>query len=207
MMKDKLHRFVRDNREAFDTESPSDELWEKINAQLPQTLPSEQHPVPSAGNAVQEDVRKKHFPRFLTTFTIGNWRVAAAVVLAVGLGWYANDFNQKYNLIEQPTLALSSPTHAKQVSQYTQLIETKQAELRQITYSNPALYREFSAELNRLESSYQNLKSELSQNPNQEMVIQAMIQNLEWQIELLNQQLDIMQRIKSKQNHEKGSII
>ena len=227
-MKDKLQRFIRDNREDFDNEEPSDALWDKISARLPQVV--------LVGNGLEADTVfgstkdvivgentnninstkdaivgvftnniAANFPnteRQTRLGWLGNWRVAAAVVLAMGLGWYGNYLNQKYSLIEQPTMALNSPNFAKQVSQYTQLIETKRAELRLITETNPDLYREFAVELSQLERSYQSLKSDLPQNPNQEVVIQAMIQNLQWQIDLLNQQLSIIQRIKSKNNNE-----
>ena len=202
-MKDKLQRFIRDNREAFDDTEPSDEIWHKISERLPQVvLVGDENAANEAPKTaiVHEDFQNdgNH-----TVFKwLGNWRVAAAVVLAVGVGWYANHLNQKYNLMEQPSMALNSPNFAKQVSQYTQLIETKRAELRTMTETNPDLYREFAVELDQLEFSYQNLKSDLPQNPNQETVIQAMIQNLQWQIDLLNQQLSIIQRIKSKNNNE-----
>jgi hypothetical protein len=211
-MKDKLQRFVRDNHEAFDTETPSDELWHKLNERLPKVIlvgekPSDETVTKAA--IVHKDFENGgKWPTF-STFrrSEGAWRVAAAVVLAVGLGWYANDFNQQYRLTENPNLALSSPNYAKQMSQYTQLIDSKRAELQHIAQTNPVLYKEFAAELNQLEYSYQNLKADLPQNPNQEMVVRAMIQNLQWQIELLNQQLDIIQRIKSKNNNESAKII
>lgn len=212
MMKDKLERFVRDNHEAFDTETPSDELWRKLNERLPQVILVGDKPVDET--SVKTPIVHKDFqnggkwPTFSSFWrSEGAWRVAAAVILAVGLGWYANDFNQKYRLIEHPTLALSSPNYAKQVSQYTQLIESKRTELQYIAQKNPVLYKEFEVELNQLEYSYQNLKADLPQNPNQEMVVRAMIQNLQWQIELLNQQLDIIQRIKSKNDNENAKII
>ncbi len=35
MKKDNLERFIRDNREGFETKEPSDSLWQKIEAGLP----------------------------------------------------------------------------------------------------------------------------------------------------------------------------
>ena len=202
-MKDKLQRFIRDNREAFDDTEPSDEIWHKISERLPQVvLVGDENAANEAPKTAIVHEEFQNGGNYTVFKWLGNWRVAAAVVLAVGVGWYANHLNQKYSLMEQPSMALNSPNFAKQVSQYTQLIETKRAELRTMTDTNPDLYREFAVELNQLEFSYQNLKSDLPQNPNQETVIQAMIQNLQWQIDLLNQQLSIIQRIKSKNNNE-----
>jgi hypothetical protein len=196
-MKDNLKRFVRDNREEFDTHEPKDDLWEKICAQLPESKLIE-----AQATQIQVPPKTGRFP--FSAFTQLNWRVAASVALVIGLGWTAYTVNHQYALTEQPEVALNSPSYARQVSQYTELVENKRAELRDMTESDPALYKEFAVELDQLERSYQNLKADLPKNPNQEVVIQAMIQNLEWQIDLLNQQLNVLQRIKqSKNNHEK----
>jgi hypothetical protein len=40
----------------------------------------------------------------------------------------------------------------------------------------------------------------LSNAPNQEALLEAMVQNLQWQVDLLNQQLDILQRINKVKN-------
>ena len=78
--------------------------------------------------------------------------------------------NQQYGVTHQPEVVAASPTYAKEVVQYTRLIDTKRAELKQMTEDNPALYQEFATDLDRLENSYQSLKSDLPQNPNQEML-------------------------------------
>jgi hypothetical protein len=61
----------------------------------------------------------------------------------------------------------------------------------------------FEAEFEKLESNYQSLRSALPESPNQEVMIAAMIDNLQQQIDLLNTQLSIIQRLKTyKKNHE-----
>jgi hypothetical protein len=213
MMKDKLERFVRDNRELFDTEELSDELWQKISTKLPVVEPKN---LKTAAIVHPEEwALENESPRHTKTNPVAfgqsqnlywkgfNWRIAASILLVVGLGsvYYAN---RQYQVVEQPEIALADLQVAKQLTTYSRLIEDKRIELQQITTSDPALYQNFAKELDQLEASYQNLRSDLPQNPNQEVVIKAMIENLQWQINLLNQQLDIIQRIKqSKNNHEK----
>ena len=214
-MKDKLQRFVRDNREAFDVYEPSDDLWNRLNQQLPvgettsdPEITAPPLPVAEAPKTVNEDAKNGNaYNPFKRTWQNLNWRVAASIALVAGLGWFGYRINQNYGITEAPEVAMADPTFAKQVSQYTQLIDNKRSELRQMTESNPNLYKEFAVELDQLERSYQNLKSDLPKNPNQEVVIQAMIQNLQWQIDLLNQQLDIIQRIKNKNNHANDKIM
>jgi hypothetical protein len=219
-MKDKLQRFVRDNREAFDVHEPSDDLWNRLSEKLPKTneIVSKNTDEVKAADKVSKEEKTPQIvhedyqnggsynPFFSKTWKNLNWRIAASIALVLGLGWFGYRINQNYGITEAPEVALTDPGFAKQVSQYTQLIDTKRAELRQMTESDPALYKEFAVELDQLERSYQNLKSDLPKNPNQEVVIQAMIQNLQWQIDLLNQQLDIIQRIKNKNNHANDKI-
>lgn len=133
-----------------------------------------------------------------------NWRVAAsiAVVLLAGCLLY---MNQQYGVTGQPEVLAAAPTYAKEVVQYTRLIDTKRAELKQMTEGNPILYKEFATDLDRLEHSYRTLKADLPKNPNQEVLIQAMIQNLQLQINLLNEQLRVIERIK-QQTHENTPV-
>ena len=108
--------------------------------------------------------------------------------------------NYQYGVAHQPEVVAASPTYAKEVVEYTRLIDDKRAELKQMTEDNPVLYREFATDLDRLENSYQSLKADLPQNPNQDVLIQAMIQNLHYQINLLNEQLRVIQRIDQQTN-------
>lgn len=186
MRKDNLERFVRDNREAFDDREPTSDVWSRIEAGLNQQQPNRAGPfrqVLAGGQA-----RWRY------------WAVAASVagLLLVGGLLY---MNHQYGVTHQPEVVAASPTYAKEVVQYTQLIDDKRAELKQMTENNPTLYREFATDLDRLEHSYQSLKADLPKNPNQEVLIQAMIQNLHLQINLLNEQLRVIQRI-NQQTHE-----
>jgi hypothetical protein len=209
-----LERFVRDNREDFDSHDPSPALWAKIADKLPADTTNTADGQPGALEIAQPQpfmtatTEKDTVVRPLNGHRLrGNngsawrgWAVAAsvAVLLLAGGFWW---LNHRYGVAEQPDVVAVSPAYAKEFVQYARLIDTKQNELRQMTKSNPALYKQFAADLDRLESSYQNLRAELPQNPNQEVLIQAMIQNLQLQINLLNEQLRVIQRMK-QQTHE-----
>ena len=77
------------------------------------------------------------------------------------------------------------------------MIQVKQSELKKIQADQPRLYQEFSKDIERLDSSYNTLKFQLPKNPNREQLLEAMILNLQLQTELLNQQLQIIQKIKN----------
>lgn len=199
MNKDNLERFVRDNREAFDDREPLNDLWRTIEAGLdkqqgqPRTVQLE----PGQTTPFQQ-VPENHsstgwlWHRF-------DWRVAASITILLLAGSFLY-VNEQYGVTRQPEVVAASPAYAKEVVQYTRLIDDKRIELKQMTEGNPALYREFATDLNRLETSYQSLKADLPKNPNQDVMIQAMIQNLHYQINLLNEQLRVIQRINQQTN-------
>jgi septal ring factor EnvC (AmiA/AmiB activator) len=194
----KLERFIRDNREAFDSEEPSDELWNKISDKLP-TTNGKVIEMGKPRQIVHKDFQNSGRNRFLENI---NWRVAAMVLFTLGLGWMVLHFNEQYKVTEHPEIVMANPALAKQVSQYTQLVENKQLELQNLAQQNPDLYKEFEKELDELENSYQSLKADLPKNQNQETLIEAMIQNLQLQLNVLNQQLQIIDRIKNSNNHK-----
>ncbi len=190
-MKDKLERFVRDNREDFDAFEPRADLWKEL----------------------EKGLGHKERPLWLGSAWTGLntsrrmvWQIAATIALVIGLGgfWY---FKYNYGITEQPDVMAVNPTYARTVTQYTRLIEVKQSELKTLTENNPALYQQFATDLERLEKSYQNLRMELPKTPNQEVLIQAMVQNLQTQIDLLNQQLMIIQRIKQQRNGPNKELV
>jgi hypothetical protein len=60
-----------------------------------------------------------------------------------------------------------------------------------------------------LDTTYITLKKQLSIAPNKELLIEAMIQNLQLQLQVLNQQLNIINQIKKSKNdnHDKNEIV
>jgi cytoskeletal protein RodZ len=82
---------------------------------------------------------------------------------------------------------------------YAKIVEIKHKELKTIEKDEPLLYRQFSSDVNKLDSVYHGLQHQLPNNSNREQILEAMIQNLQLQMELLNHQLDIIKQI----NHSK----
>ncbi|HVW61550.1 MAG TPA: hypothetical protein VHC48_15970 [Puia sp.] len=87
----------------------------------------------------------------------------------------------------------------EEMTHYARLVEIKQEELKVIEKDEPLLYKQFSSDVNKLDSVLHTLKLELYNNPNSERVLEAMLQNLQLQMGLLNHQLDIIKQI----NHSK----
>lgn len=191
----RLEQFIRNHRDEFDGEEPAPAVWKKLQKDL--------FPQPAVNKGK------------VLTMKLLRWSVAAAVLVLAGLGVFhlLDKNNGKGAIVQQPTtngddiLQKINPTYAKEVYHFTQLIELKQNELKQIEKDNPGLYKEFIGDITKLDSSYNALKKELPTNPNREQLLEAMIQNLKLQTELLNQQLQIIQQIKqSKQESNVKTI-
>lgn len=195
-MSNNLDRFIRDNRAAFDTEQPSGKLWDEIEKKIE----------PGSGNAPVYSIKKR------------GWMMAAAVALilfaASAYFIFRGNAPEKTPLAKKETtvlpgnqtysgddeIAAIDPAYAKQVAQFSELIDQKQNEIRSIENEQPSLYEKFSVDIQRLDTTYALLKKQLPVNPNKEELLEAMIYNLQLQISLLNQQLDVIQKIKQSKS-------
>jgi len=201
-----LEQFMRDHREEFDTNEPGEHVWKNLKQQL----------------TTNEPAKKKQTQRnnVVAMLKVLRWSAAAAILILAGIGIfsllnkrgfnspdYASNQPQKDTpapVVNERLLKEINPGYAQEVVQFTQLIEIKQNELKEIEKENPNLYKMFVADINKLDSSYNALKKELPENPNREQLLEAMIENLRLQTEILNQQLSIINQIKASKsaNHD-----
>jgi len=193
-MSNRLENFIQDNRDALDSEEPRQQVWRDLQSKV-------------AENHRDERVFHLGFLR---------WTAAAAVIIMLaGIFYYVGSDRggnrvagiDKNSTGATPDQVLNemNPTYAKEVYHFTQLIELKQSELKQIEKDHPELYQRFVKDMNKLDSSYQALKTELPKNANRELLLEAMIQNLRLQTELLNQQLSIIKQLNQKNTKENES--
>jgi hypothetical protein len=196
-----LEQFMRDNRDQFDSEEPNDQIWKNLEQELAAKEKTEQKQTSQAG--------------IISMLKILRWSAAAAILILAGIGIYSllnnrtvndpvvvNPATQDTPAVNDKLLKEINPGYAKEVVQFTQLIEQRQNELKEIEKVNPNLYKMFVADINKLDSSYNALKKELPQNPNREQLLEAMIENLRLQTEILNQQLSIINQIKASKSND-----
>ncbi len=100
----------------------------------------------------------------------------------------------------------SNDQYNEELYHYARLVELKQNEIKKIKKDEPLLYQQFAGDFNKLDSTFHILKKQLPVNPNREQILEAMIQNLQYQEALLNQQLNIIKKINNtkKQAYEKA---
>ncbi|MGN6440117.1 MAG: hypothetical protein ACTHMM_26555 [Agriterribacter sp.] len=193
-MGNNLERFVRDNRNNFDSDSPSPDVWQRIEKQLHEKQPAPVRRLTHKWLAIAASVA-------LVISLAAVWLVLKEPNPANN-GLAVKDKQERpASSTDQPAktddIAAIDPDYARQVAQFAVLIDQKQDELKALQKDNPALYAQFSRDIERLDSTYNILKHQLPVNPNKEELLQAMILNLQLQIDLLNQQLDIIQKIKT----------
>jgi hypothetical protein len=187
-MSKRLEDFIKANREEFDDIEPGAGVWEGIEKQLPD-LPGE--------------ISRKGRKTFSLGFVL---RVAALVIVAMSISFILYLQNEKNSRVN---VAAINPEYAREQAHYTTLISTKRKELKTLSKFDPQLYTEFSTEIGKMDSTYKKLYKDLATSPNQELVLRAMIRNLQIQTEVLNQQLNVIEQfnqIKKEQHNENKNI-
>lgn len=188
-MSKRLEDFIRANRDEFDDLEPRAGLWGQIEMQLP----GEEQAAP----------KKREAKMFSLGFVL---RVAAAVVIFMGLGFVIFLRSIEHRQVD---LAAINPEYAKQQVQYSSLVESKRMELKKVAQTDPELYKEFSGEIAKMDSTYKKLNAELATSPNQELVLREMIRTLQVQLDVLNRQLSVIERfneVKGNQTNESKNI-
>jgi hypothetical protein len=228
-MSSPLEKFILENREQFDTDAPDSRIWEKISERMDprgkdKIVPLRSIPFKRWLSAAAAVVIL--FVSGLLYFTMHQNKVSPEIAnkrpvpvepsnnlpvpskstdTAAVFVQSSPDITQKTNPAE--TLNASSDIgENKEMYYYAKLIEIKHEELKTLEKDEPLLYRQFAGDVQKLDSVYHSLKTQLPNNSNREQVIEAMISNLQLQIGLLNKQLGIIKQIKNskKSAYEKA---
>jgi len=183
-MSKRLEDFIRNNRDAFDDKVPPGRVWDRLELSMN---------------------KDNHATRREIAGRVARWSVAAAALLLIASMFYYRYTDKPAKIPEAPVVK-NEWQAVPEVSQMAKLISLRQEELKNLSRDQPVLYQRFSAAISRLDSSYKDLHEQFNETPNKEMLVEAMIQNLELQLNVLNQQLIIIKQIKEskKYSHEKS---
>ncbi len=188
-MSNNLEKFVSRNRSEFDTEHPSADVWSKIEKTLP--------------------IKKE--AKVFSLKDIYKFSAAAAVVcIVLTSAYFVYIRQQKTESVAVETKSGNAafkgmtPEYAAEAKQVFNAIETRQEELKEATADNPELYKQFLDDLQLLDSTYNMLQKQAAVTANKDVIMKAMLQNLQLQAELLYRQLMISNDIKkqTQQNSE-----
>ncbi len=192
-MRNKLEKFVEDNREAFDELEPRSDLWLDISLKV----------------LDKEEVSRPIW--FRQTF----WRYAAAVVILLSLGlgvFQLGRYTQRMEsvVMEPATLQQIAPELAQVEAYYNSLISEQQQQLNDTDLKNlnADMAGDFSRDLTSLDSAYVRLKRDLYKGANKEQIVNAMIQNLQLRSEIISRQIETLSKIKTiKEDNRKDEKI
>jgi hypothetical protein len=190
-MKESLEDFVKAHRNEFDSFEPRPDLWQDICEEI--TPPENKKPETKITG-----FNSRYFLRY-----------AAAAVLLLATGFGLRVLTQKgsaNDMVAQAPVSLQkvAPEMAEVENYYTMLISQKQEELNSFDLAALEMDEDWHHELAQLDSSYQKLKKELLTHPDKEKVVAAMTRNLRIRIEMLNRQLQVLERINTIKNQPKN---
>ena len=161
-MKDKLEKFITENRDKFDTQQPDPKLWSKIEAGI--------------------KTKKPLSWRFILSR-------AAAVLLIFVASYMIHEFVNKgfprINLAKASDIDIPELKEAEDY--YSRKLNEKLNEIKPILTVCPTLEEELNYDLNELDSLYNELKKDLKDNIANQEVVDAMIQNYRMRLTILEE--------------------
>jgi len=175
-----LKSFIQENREAFDDAHPPANLWRGVAAGLN-----------------EKDHRRIKKIDGKRTWVSHVLKVAAITFLVGTAGMLIYFYGKREAYLDYSRV---NPDLAAEQQAYARLVMQKKDSIAYIATSNPALYGEFSSVIDQMESNYELLKQEYAKSPNRELTLEAMIRNLQAQIDILSQQMDVLDYINDSKN-------
>lgn len=166
-MSKKVEEYIREHRKEFDAELPSDQLWGRIENELN-----------------KENIKKP--------FRVPLWLGIAASLIVVMTITFIYTYRSH---TADNEIADGNPGFAKKEMKFASLIEERKESLQAYAKENPALYQQFSSDLEQLETDYAKLKEELHRSPNPRLIAGAMVKNLRLQLQVIDQQLSIITEV------------
>lgn len=189
-MEDRLKKFVEEHRDEFDTFEPRLDLWQDIS----------------------KDLHQKKEAKVVSFSYTELWRYAAVILFIVVAGFVIRQIITRQN---KPAIAVTSPLPLQEIapemaeveSYYISLINEKKAALGHYDLNALGIEDNLHQDVAALDSSYVRLKRELyTTTANKEKIIEAMMQNLQLRMEVLNQQLKILQKIRTIRKNNQNDM-
>jgi len=228
-MSSHLEQFIKDHRDEFDSEEPSRKVWDDVRQQLEPGAKPETPVVRinffrwsaaaavilllgssiwyfnrNNGNNIPRSVAVTGKP---VVDSPGIIKSPVATTIDTQATQLARENTRpKIEPKKQEDSKDDLSSYNQEMYHYAKLIEIKHNELKKIEKDEPLLYKKFSGDVYKLDSVYHSLQKQLPKNSNREQLLEAMIQNLQLQIGLLNHQLNIIKQINQskKSAYEKA---
>ena len=166
-MKDRLEKYIEENKAELDYRTPPDSAWKKI----------------------EEKLQTSSSPNYLRY-----WQAAAVIFFVVSIGLVLKNYQGAESDITVSETVVEFETTEEY---YFDVIESQQGLLTRYLQQYPDLAADFNSDLAELSRNYNKLKKDF-ETTGDSQVLNALIQNLQLQQELLHNQLKIIQQIEEE---------
>jgi hypothetical protein len=169
-----LDKIIQENKSLFDSQEPSTGHFDRFEEQL------------------------MSFHKTKNTFSFSYLLKAAAIAILVVLSglWVFDNINNR-PINNGIALREVSPEYSEVEMYYTQLVNQKYNELNQFQFIDTTQKNMLMKELTEMDNMYEILKKDLTTNPNDERVINAMIKHYQLKVEVMNQIVNQLQQAKN----------
>ncbi len=185
-MKDPLENYILDQKHTLDIYEPDDRMWERIDKEL------------------YRDRRPQRF---------AIWKIAASVLILLSVGFsylwlrpVAPSEITKVDEVQMNLQDLYSPELVEIETYYTTMIANQKNQIQAYKAAGIVIDDNMFELPEELSIQYKELQKELLSTEDSQIIINALIQNLTMQMEILNQQLTILEQIKSMKNENQNSL-
>lgn len=188
-----LEKIISNNRDVFDSDEPADGHFERFNKKL-------------------SNLHKEHESKEIKVIHMINrhWlKVAAAMVILIGFGFvfFNNVFEKNANMTSaQETGIILSPELTEVEIYYTSLSDKRFDLIDQLvpdSMEGAKIKEMVDMELSELNENYGELLEEYKNNPDDDRIIDAIINNYRIQAEILDNIIIKLNELKNKKNDTK----
>lgn len=175
---DEFKRYIDDHRDDFEVPAGGfDDLWAGIDE----------------GIAAKENEEEE--PRRIPLFHRKVWKVAAMLVMALGITWMTLQVNTGEDPIAKvPEWQETEQFYTTQIKEKMQVLETKRGQLDHSVFDD----------LDMLDAAFLELKKDLQDNADNQEVIEAMIESYQIKLQILE---EILQEIEADETENTDNPI
>lgn len=171
----KIEDFIIANRSSFDLKTPKSDIWSRIESKL--------------------DAKETIGGGLRVSWPWRSMGIAASIIFLLGVGYFAGRYGRP--VADNKDIIAISTKYGTSVVRYETFIDDKRKRLISNSSMNPELLSGFESDLQELNKAYIKMRALLPNHPNQEILLEEMVQNLKWQLELLDLQLNLINKIES----------
>ncbi len=171
--------FIRHNRDAFDSQMPSDQLWDKIAAEV------------NVSQSGQRQLWFMHAKRYAAV---------AVIFMSVSIGLYMV-FHSSTNGEEMHASVMNKEINDVSYFYETE-IDRKREQVIALTAETPAIKEEIEMDFEALDKALVELKADLNDDVANSEVLTAMIQNYRLKLQILEQILEFVEPTSIDNNTE-----